>query len=247
MVGVNVKMNLAELKRHAIPLHAELATLLRNQIYSGAIPAGAQLPPLSELTETLGVARMTVRQAMDTLEDEGLIERHSGRGTFVKPVEIPKRQSLRLETTMSQLQAMVDQLEVSVTVDDGATVETEVGGVIFRRLTRIHTLGGRPFCHVDLLLDRAIHQLAPARFASEIVVSVLNDIGVKVHSARQRVTISHSDVGTSKVLGIKINSPVFRVFREFFGEDGQLIYSANLTYPGDMLEFDIVFSTHHGA
>ena len=77
-------MNLQAMKRAAVPLHAEVAEVLRHQIMSGELPAGAKLPALRELTETLGVARMTVVQAMNTLQDEGLIEKHSGKGTFVR-------------------------------------------------------------------------------------------------------------------------------------------------------------------
>jgi hypothetical protein len=46
-------------------------------------PPGVQLPTLEQLAEQLGVARVTVRQAMDLLEDEQLIWRRQGKGTFV--------------------------------------------------------------------------------------------------------------------------------------------------------------------
>ena len=89
-------MNLQSMKRKAVPLHAEVAGVLRHQIMSGDLPPGARLPALRELTEELGVARMTVVQAMNTLADEGLIEKHSGRGTFVRKVQIPDRVSLQV-------------------------------------------------------------------------------------------------------------------------------------------------------
>ena len=45
--------------------------------------AGAPAPSERELVQRFGVARMTVRQAMDALVSEGLLERMPGRGTFV--------------------------------------------------------------------------------------------------------------------------------------------------------------------
>ena len=68
-------MNLQAMKRAAVPLHAEVAEVIRRQILSGELPTGAKLPALRTLTEELGVARMTVVQAMNTLEEEGLIEK----------------------------------------------------------------------------------------------------------------------------------------------------------------------------
>ena len=76
-----IAMNLTQMKRVSVPLHVEVAELLRRQILSGAVKAGDKLPALNELTEKFGVARMTIRQATH-FEDEGLIERYAGKGTF---------------------------------------------------------------------------------------------------------------------------------------------------------------------
>ena len=47
----------------------------------------------------------------------------------------------------------------------------------------------------------------------------------------------------AQALGIKVNSAVFRVLREFLDEDDGLIYSATLSYPGDLLELEMEFAT----
>jgi len=221
-------------------LHAEVAAMLRHQIMSGDLVPGARLPALRELTEQLGVARMTVVQAMNTLSDEGLIEKHSGRGTFVRDVQIPNRQTLNMKAELSQLQAMVSQLEVSV-IDDETQVEVEEDGE-YRCMRRMHAREGKPFCRVDIRLDNSVFEQAPDRFSKEIVVTVLKDIGVAVASARQKVTISYADFELAQALEINVNAAVFRVFREFFDAQGGLIYSAILTYPGDMLELEIEFA-----
>ena len=234
-------MNLQSMKRQAVPLHAEVAAVVRHQIMSGELASGARLPALRELSEQLGVARMTVVQAMNTLEEEGLIEKHSGRGTFVKEVAIPRRHTLQMKAEMSQLHSMVEQLEVSK-FDGDSSVETAEDNRDFRLMQRMHTRDGQPFCRVDIRLDNAVFEQAPKRFRKEIVVSVLKDIGVAVASARQKITISYADFELAHALQVKVNSPVFRVFREFFDANGQLIYSANLIYPGDQLEMEIEFA-----
>ena len=105
-----------------------------------------------------------------------------------------------------------------------------------------HLADGKPFCHVDLRVDNALYEQAPERYSSEIVIRVLKDMGTPLGSARQRVTISYADFEIAQALEIKVNSPVFRVFREFFDRGGRLIYSANLIYPGDVLEFEMEFT-----
>ena len=74
-----------ELERGAKPLHAAIAAHLAGLIASGALAPGTQLPPERRLAATLGVSRMTVRQALGELERDGLVRRVVGRsgGTFV--------------------------------------------------------------------------------------------------------------------------------------------------------------------
>lgn len=241
-----VNLNLQSMKRQAVPLHAEVAAVLRHQILSGELQAGSKLPALRELTEQLGVARMTVFQAMNTLEEEGLIERHSGRGTFVREVDTHTRYSIQMRAELSQIYSMVSQLEVSVGGGEGTIETRDEDGREFQCMKRIHNKDGKPFCCVDIRLDHKLYQKAPKRFSSEIVVTVLKDVGAEVATARQKVTISYADFELARQLEINVNSAVFRVFREFFDADGQLIYSATLMYPGDLLELDIEFSVDQG-
>lgn len=241
-----VNMKLQSMKRQAVPLHAEVAAVLRHQILSGELVPGTRLPSLRELAEELGVARMTVIQSMNALEEEGLVEKHPGRGTFVCDVKKQPVYTLQMKADMSQMHSMVEQLEVSVRKGD-ATIEKSADGRYFRCMRRIHAKNGKPFCQVDIRLDDKVFDSAPDRFTSEIVVSVLKALGISVAMARQRTTISYADFFLAASLGIKVNTAVFRVSREFLDDDGKLIYSATLYYPGDQLALEIEFvNSAHG-
>ena len=62
----------------------QVAAALKQQILTGAWPVGSQVPPERSLAEAHGLARNTLRRVLKDLEDEGLLERHVGRGTFVR-------------------------------------------------------------------------------------------------------------------------------------------------------------------
>lgn len=70
--------------RSAIARYIQLATLFRRRIEAGHWPLGSQIPTVDELAVEFGVARATIRQALDFLEEERLIERYRAKGTFVR-------------------------------------------------------------------------------------------------------------------------------------------------------------------
>lgn len=70
-------------KNSPIPLYYQLAELLREQIRTGELQPGDQVPPERVLSERYHISRMTTRQAIAYLTREGSIISEHGRGTFV--------------------------------------------------------------------------------------------------------------------------------------------------------------------
>jgi len=71
------------LSRGVVPLYHQLKELFTEKIEGGEWEAGHRLPTENELIGEFRVSRATVRQAMQLLADQGLIERIQGKGTFV--------------------------------------------------------------------------------------------------------------------------------------------------------------------
>ena len=71
------------LRDKAIPLYYQLETILRNKITSGDYSPARPLPSEDALAEEYEVSRITVRQALSSLEQDGLVIRQRGKGTFV--------------------------------------------------------------------------------------------------------------------------------------------------------------------
>jgi LacI family transcriptional regulator len=71
------------------PLYQQVADDLRRQIRSGALPPGARLPPIRQLTTLYGVSIITINKAMAALVSDGLVDSHVGRGSFVTNLSTP--------------------------------------------------------------------------------------------------------------------------------------------------------------
>lgn len=70
-------------KQSPIPIYIQIEEQLKQQIQQGDFLVGTAIPSERELTEFFGVSRMTVRQSITNLVNEGLLYREKGRGTFV--------------------------------------------------------------------------------------------------------------------------------------------------------------------
>ncbi len=68
----------------SIPRHQQIADHLRNEISTGEFSAGDKLPSEKRLCDYFKVSRITVRQAMKSLENDGLIYKKQGLGAFVR-------------------------------------------------------------------------------------------------------------------------------------------------------------------
>ncbi|MBE6989844.1 MAG: GntR family transcriptional regulator [Ruminococcaceae bacterium] len=74
-----------------IPLYTQLVGIIKHHISSGALAIGQLLPSESELCRALDISRNTVRQAIGELEEEGLVVRKRGKGTFVADPNVTRR------------------------------------------------------------------------------------------------------------------------------------------------------------
>jgi GntR family transcriptional regulator, arabinose operon transcriptional repressor len=80
---MNKVTDISVLQDSFVSLHVQLHNQLRHLILSGRWPNGSRIPSESTLATSLNISRSTVRLALQHAEIEGLIERFSGRGSFV--------------------------------------------------------------------------------------------------------------------------------------------------------------------
>jgi GntR family transcriptional regulator len=228
-----------------MPRYAQLAELFRQRIVRGTWDAGTRLPSLDELTKEFDVARVTVRQAVDLLERDGLVSAQQGRGTFVtaRPEMI---RHLRVETTLKDLVEMyrgdkpqllnIDESSAApaLTKDDGKPAPK------YFHMRRVHSRDGLPYCVISIYIDHRVFKRAPRRFRREVIIPILAELpGLRIARARQTLTIGTADVEVAGHIRIPVNSPVGEVRRVFNAPDGTVIYLAEVIYRGDFIRLDM--------
>ncbi len=228
-----------------VPKSAQIADIFRQRIARGIWAQGLRLPANEELAAEFGVSRVTIRQAVDLLARDGIIEAQQGRGTFITGT--PKQDRwLRVETTLADLAEVYrdtspEIINISECRTDAPLLPedgTPAPHYVFMR--RVHSRDKRPYCVISIYLDERVFRKHPRRFRKETVIPILKDMqDPSISSARQTLTIGTADLEVAKLLQVPLNSPVAEVRRVFTTADRTVIYLGEVTYRGDFIRIDM--------
>jgi len=235
-----------DLDRSAVARYIQLASLFRRRIEAGTWPVGQQTPTVDDLAAEFSVARATIRKALDTLADEGLIERYRAKGTFVR--QRPRQQLwCEVATDWSGLLSSRDNAVIEVLADERGKQPPDVPHQIgtlapsYRRLTRRHSLRRSPFLLARLYIDERLSaRISKKDLQNKTALRLIADIrGLKIKDARQTLIIGTADVETSELLDIPINAPIAIVQRSVVDQSGCLVFVGEGLYRGDMIRIDM--------
>lgn len=178
---------------------------------------GAPAPSERELVTRFGVARMTVRQAMDALVSEGLLERMPGKGTFVarprrgvaRPISFSEEMHRRgLQPESQTLLSRIEQAGPGVSRALGITEGDAV--LHWRRLRRAD---GAPMCIQDSFLNEV---LLPGFHEKHMPTSLFDSLtlrGLRPTWAEDAIAASLATVEEAELLEIDEGAAVLRVSR----------------------------------
>ncbi len=238
-----------DFSRSAVSRYIQLATLFRRRIESGEWPLGEQIPTVDELSAQYGVARATVRQALDTLEADGLIERSRGKGTFV--IEQPQRRLWHeVPTNWSGLLLSSPDTQVEILDVTNSTQPTHVMHHIgalapsYRRWRRRHSRDGQRYYLGDAYVDSRVARRLPRSVGTkQTTLRALQNIdGLKLTEVRQTVTVGAADVEVSEMLDVPLSAPVAYVYRTAVDAEGTIVFVGDGVYRGDVIRLDITVS-----
>lgn len=236
-----------DFSRSAVSRYIQLATLFRRRIESGEWPIGRQIPTVEELSTEYGVARATVRQALDSIADEGLIERFRAKGTFV--IQQPQQKLwCEVPTNWSGLLLSTPDAEIEILDVTGPTqprsVLHDIGELApgYRRWRRRHSRGGQRYYLGDAYIDQRVAKRLPRNvLAKRTTLRALQDVeGLDLVDVRQTITVGSADVEISDLLDIPLNAPVAFVYRTAVDQTGTIVFVGDGVYRGDVIRLDMV-------
>jgi len=224
-----------------------LATILRRRILSGDFPPGVLLPSEEALTKEYGVSRITVRGALAVLEEEGLIVRKRGKGTFVSDESrIPT--SPKLSGFIEDLIYMGVQTDVKVIGSSWIKPVGEIKEALklgeekeVLRIEKIRLVENSSFSYVLNYLPPDIGQKVPLdKIAEKPMLMILeDDLGIRVNEAVQTVEADVADTEVATLLEIRVGEPLLKLKRIVFDVKKRPVEYVFVLYRADRYFFTV--------
>lgn len=227
---------------HRTIRYHEIADELRAAV--AGFPPGRVLPSESELSARYRVSRVTVRKALETLRDEGLVESRQGFGWFV-PSE-PLAQRLNTLTTIEAQITERGRRAVRRILDfDTVTATGRVAEVLGQeRVLRVRRLN-----LVDDIPLAVVTVWCPARLAAHLQRadverrSFYELLGVTLRGATQTIIADAASASDAALLDVPLGSPVLHCERITTGTDGEPVLLSEHVFAGLRTRFVVDLPT----
>jgi GntR family transcriptional regulator len=218
--------------------HQQVADDLRRLITSGEYATGERLPSEARLSDRYRVSTPTLRDALELLRTEGLIEKFQGRGNFVRQ---PADRLTYPSGRTADLQVIVSSAELTATSDVAARLRMPPGDPVTEYVCLSHRADSpQSLAHV-YVPRAAAHVGTPKANLSPWGDDFTGTAAATETTSNDQVTARFPTEAEAQLLRIATRTPVLAVHRIITADDGQVLAYVLLVLPGDRAQ--VAFAT----
>lgn len=244
--------NLRAVELSPVPLYAQVKEILRERILDGTYLPHAKLPAESEMSSIFGVSRITVRQALNDLQKEGVIFKIPGKGTFVsKPKAFQELTQLEgFAEAMSRrgyeiFNRVLSHQSVAVTPHVAQQLLLPPGSRV-AEIQRIRHLNREPISlEITYLPEDIGERLRKEDLHSRDIFLILeNDFGIALGHADLQVDAIPADTRLAVALQVAEGTPVLHIERLTHTAAGKPLDFEHLYFRGDAFQYRLRIARH---
>jgi GntR family transcriptional regulator len=218
---------------------------LRDRIARGVFTRDGSLPGEQTLASEFGVSRVTLRRALQALEEEGLISRKRGAGTFLTERGRPQPIMVEMDDMLSQLVAMGRTTQVDLlafgyeaALPDVSEALCLADGALVQRSVRSRRIEGAAFSYLTTCIPEAIGRtFSQVELATQPLLALLERAGHVADHASQDISADLATPEVARVLGVAVGAPLISMIRTVYDESGQGIEHLHALYRPDRYSF----------
>jgi GntR family transcriptional regulator len=233
-------------KNSPLPIYYQLEEGIKEAIQQQELIPGEMIPSEREYAEKYGISRMTVRQALSNLVNDGYLYRQRGKGTFVAHQKI--EQPLQGLTSFSEdmrsrglepSTRVISFTEVEASHDLAAKLEVEAGALLFE-LKRVRLADQLPMAYEMLYISKELAKGLTKEIAvNSIYDYVENKLGLKIQHGRQVLEASIARKTEAEMLEVAEGAPVLLIERRTTLDTNKPFELVRSVYRADRYKFTI--------
>ncbi len=229
-----------------LPQYRQIELALRARLE--AMPPGERLPSDDELCREFGVSRMTARNAMQRLAEDGLVRRIPGRGTFsvAPPAHRYADRLMAFSNEMTRLGRVPSSRMLAREIRP--CTEAEAASLGLRRtepvvvVRRLRLADGEPIAlEIAILVRRTADVVMAADLEAGSLHEALGAAGLHLRRGNATITAEAATAEDVRLLGVGRGSPLLVERRVIWDVAGDPVEATESRYPGDRYALDVRF------
>ncbi|HFI0234461.1 TPA: GntR family transcriptional regulator [Streptococcus suis] len=216
---------------------------IKEQIDQGIWAIGQRLPSERDLAEEFGVSRMTLRQGITLLVEEGVLQRKVGSGTYVANTRVQEK--MRGTTSFSEIVQLQGKEPSSRVLSFVKTKPNEkeidlLGlekGEFVIRMERVRFADAVPVVYEVASIPAWLIQDMKKEEVTNQFYKTLTKNGFKLGKTQQTIYARLANDKIAKLLHISKNHPILALRQVSYLENGQAFEFVNSQYVGERFEF----------
>lgn len=235
-----------------LPIYYQIKQTIKSWVIHKEYPSGGKIPSVSDLSEKFKVNRLTVRQAISQLVQEGFLISKRGEGTFVTSDEsLINRFSFEFSGFIDDLLNPIPEVktkDVSVRRITASnfirkTLELNPSEKDVFQIKRVRFLKNSPFTYTInyLPIEIGLQVNKQSLYEKRLLQILEKDLDIEFTDAVQTIEATFADSEVAEHLGINSGSPVLFVQRTMFAHKHKPIELYQSFFRGDLYKFIVRF------
>lgn len=213
------------------PLYKQVEDSILQLIESGEYKPGTKIPTEGELCERFGVSRVTIRKALGPLADRGVLERRTGKGTFVAEKRLARSLSQVMSFTdmcrMQGCQPGAKTLRLDLIEPEGDDLErlrlsADTGHILL--LQRLRYADGMPVMIETTKFPESFIFLMDEDLDDSSLYEILAKHDIRMTSSRKMLDIKLANYKEAKYLKVPDRHPLLRIDSTAESADGRFVH-----------------------
>lgn len=234
-------------KNSPIPVYYQLKEDIKKKIIEGVWQVGECISSERELSETYSVSRMTIRQALGELVQEGILVREKGKGTFVCDPKVKQKDMMSFSEMIKRSGRKLETRVLEFEIVD--TPEEFLDFFKFDKLykiNRIRVVDGENIANEIVYIPCDYCGYIDKEIIKGSLFNIFADFGYIIDHSESSIKAVIMDDKLKDLFNVKVELPLLKICSKTYTTEGKILFVEESIYRSDKFDLEVNISMREG-